>query len=35
LEYLGFLNRPEKEIIIRGENLNKKSPGMKGVSIND
>jgi hypothetical protein len=35
LDYLGVLNRPEKEIIIRGENLNKKSPGMKGVSIND
>jgi len=35
LDYSEVLNGPEKEIIIRGENLNKKSPGMKGVSIND
>ncbi len=35
MDYLGVLNRPEKEIIIRGKNLNKKIPGMKGAFIND
>ena len=35
MDYLEVFNRPGKEIIIIGENLDKKIPGMKGVFIND